>query len=162
MLLKSYFDFFFQRVRMTAAGPKMLKLEVPGLAENRPSVLKGDKIYAQVYTGNSSKTEPVEYEGYVHQIEDSAIIVGFSKRLRDKFVANMQFNIRFTFNRFPNRNMHRASEFISHNPEFTSFVFPQLANGAQNELNQESNVRFFDSKIEQNKEQKLAVMSIVK
>ena len=48
---------------MTAAGPKMLKLEVPGLAENRPSVLKGDKIYAQVYTGNSSKTEPVEYEG---------------------------------------------------------------------------------------------------
>ena len=51
ILLKSYFDFFFQRVRMTAAGPKMLKLEVPGLAENRPSVLKGDKIYAQVYTG---------------------------------------------------------------------------------------------------------------
>ena len=34
--------------------------------------------------------------------------------------------------------------------------------GAKNELNQESNVRFFDSKIEQNKEQKLAVTSIVK
>ena len=36
------------------------------------------------------------------------------------------------------------------------------ANGALNELNQESNVRFFDGKIEQNKEQKLAVTSIVK
>ena len=102
--------------------------------------------------------------GYVHQIEDSAIIVGFSKRLRDKFVSNMQFNIRFTFNRFPNRNMHRSAEFISQNPEFSSFVFPNVPNGGvQNGvLNQESNVRFFDSKIEQNKEQKLAVSSIVK
>ena len=50
-LFSTYICLFFQRVRMTAAGPKMLKLEVPGLAENRPSVLKGDKIYAQVYTG---------------------------------------------------------------------------------------------------------------
>ena len=147
---------------MTAAGPKFLKLEVPGLAENRPSVLKGDKIYAQVYT--SGKIEPIEFEGYVHQIEDSAIIVGFSSKLRNKFVPNMQFNIRFTFNRFPNRNMHRAAEFISHCPEFGSFVFPKVPNGGvQNGvLNQESNVRFFDSKIEQNKEQKLAVSSIVK
>ena len=37
-----------EKVTMTASGAKMLKLEVPGLAENRPSVLKGDKIYAQV------------------------------------------------------------------------------------------------------------------
>ena len=39
-----------EKVTMTASGAKMLKLEVPGLAENRPSVLKGDKIYAQVNT----------------------------------------------------------------------------------------------------------------
>ena len=50
--------FFFQRVKMTAAGPKFLKLEVPGLAENRPSVLKGDKIYAQAgdYTNKLKNT----------------------------------------------------------------------------------------------------------
>ena len=29
----------------------------------------------------------------------------------------MRFNIRFTFNRFPIRNMHRAAEYVSHNPE---------------------------------------------
>ena len=149
---------------MTAAGPKMLRLEVPGLAENRPSVLKGDKIYASVYGNGGSKIEPIEYEGYVHQIEDSAIIVGFSSKLRNKFVNNMLFNIRFTFNRFPNRNMHRAAEFIAHHPEFNSFVFPALENSdvENHELNQVSNVRFFDSKIEANKEQKLAVTSIVK
>ena len=58
--------------------------------------------------------------------------------------------------------MHRAAEFIAQNPEFSSLVFPKLRDGAQNGLNQESNVKFFDSKIEDNKEQKLAVTSIVK
>ena len=68
------------------------------------------------------------YAGYVHQIEDSAIIVGFSKRLRDKFVANMQFNIRFTFNRFPNRNMHRHSDPKINNPirKISHFWAPKL------------------------------------
>ena len=42
------------------------------------------------------------------------------------FTTHSLTNSRFTFNRFPNRNMHRAAEFISHNPEFTSFVFPTL------------------------------------
>ena len=41
-------NYDMEKVTMTASGAKMLKLEVPGLAENRPSVLKGDKIYAQV------------------------------------------------------------------------------------------------------------------
>ena len=36
----------------------------------------------------------------------------------------MRFNIRFTFNRFPIRNMHRAAEFISREAEMKSFVFP--------------------------------------
>ena len=53
-----------ERVTMIAQGSKFLKLDVPGLAENRPSVLKGDKIYAQVYhSSNAEKPEAKEYEG---------------------------------------------------------------------------------------------------
>ena len=53
-----------ERVTMIAQGSKFLKLDVPGLAENRPSVLKGDKIYAQVYhASNAEKPEAKEYEG---------------------------------------------------------------------------------------------------
>ena len=55
-----------ERVTMTVQGSKFLKLDVPGLAENRPSVLKGDKIYAQVYhSSNAEKPEAKEYEGYL-------------------------------------------------------------------------------------------------
>ena len=60
----------------------------------------------------------------MHEVGDSYILVGFSPKLRNRFVANMRFNIRFTFNRFPIRNMHRAAEFISRESEMKSFVFP--------------------------------------
>ena len=36
-----------------AQVPNMLSLEVPGLAENRPSLLKGDKIFARVEDGTA-------------------------------------------------------------------------------------------------------------
>ena len=64
---------------------------------------------------------------YVHQIEDTAVIIGFSPKLRNRFVNNMRFNIRFTFNRFPIRNMHRAAEYVSHNPEMKKLVFPSCS-----------------------------------
>ena len=81
-------------------------------------------IYLYSSSAKAEYPEEKEYEGYVHQVEDSSIIVGFSPKLRNRFVANMKFNIRFTFNRFPIRNMHRAAEFISGKPEMKSFVFP--------------------------------------
>ena len=69
-----------------AQVPNMLSLEVPGLAENRPSLLKGDKIFARVsQTGKGGQTEGKEYEGVVHQILEKQICVGFSKELRDKW-----------------------------------------------------------------------------
>jgi hypothetical protein len=46
-------NFFFQKVTMKDQGI-LLSLEVPGLAENRPSVLKGDRIYVRVY-GSASR-----------------------------------------------------------------------------------------------------------
>lgn len=141
---------------MKAVGDKLLKLEVPGLAENRPSVLKGDKIYAQLHT--ASGIEQVEYEGVVHQVEDSSIIVGFSRKLRSKFIPNMSFNIRFTFNRFPMRNMHRATEFMSQHKEFESFIFPK---SNQREVESQSRLSFFDANIASNQEQSLAVSNIV-
>ena len=122
---------------------------------------------------------------YVHQIEDTAVIIGFSPKLRNRFVNNMRFNIRFTFNRFPIRNMHRAAEYVSHNPEMKKLVFPSCS--ADELLGKvifsvkNSNIfiifltyfyhflgdvkstglAFFDRKIQRNCQQNLAVSSIV-
>ena len=77
--------FFFQKVEMYASGENTLKLEVPGLAENRPSVLKGDKIYVRVYgSGGNLQPEKKEYEGIVHEVQNTSLILGFSQDLRKR------------------------------------------------------------------------------
>ena len=70
---------------MNEFNVNLLSLEVPGLAENRPSVLKGDRIYVRVY-GSAGNQEPEkkEYEGIVHEVENTRILVGFAKDLRKR------------------------------------------------------------------------------
>jgi helicase MOV-10 len=48
---------------LSRAGPRLLALEVPGLAEARPSVMRGDALYVSL-VGDSS----MEYQGYVHMV----------------------------------------------------------------------------------------------
>ena len=142
---------------MTEKGPKFLRLEVPGLSENRPSVLPGDRIYAQVFSDpNQAHPEQHEYEGNVHEVEESAILVGFNAKLRKRFINNMRFNIRFTFNRFPLRNMHRAAEYIAHNPEYSSYVFPTASSEElRSSVTSASGINFFEKDIAQNIEVKI-------
>ena len=58
---------------------RYLTLFVPGLAENRPSVLRGDTVKVKV-TGDPS----VGYEGIVHEVQDSNLLIGFGKKLLQK------------------------------------------------------------------------------
>lgn len=52
--------------------------QVPGVAENRPSVLRGDCL--RVYK-SEDKVEPITvYTGYVHRVELDRVKLGFSKR----------------------------------------------------------------------------------
>jgi hypothetical protein len=48
---------------------------VPGLAERRPSVLKGDLIYIRVSLGKD-KSERIEYEGVVAEVRDTCVWIG--------------------------------------------------------------------------------------
>ena len=54
-------------------------LQVPGLMENRPSVLKGDHLFVSHSSNNADadKTQHCEYKGYVHQVHASKVCLGF-------------------------------------------------------------------------------------
>ncbi|XP_070695391.1 putative helicase mov-10-B.2 [Pempheris klunzingeri] len=133
---------------------RLLVLEVPGVSENRPSVLRGDALLA--YPVGEEK---VKYRGYVHSVQLDSVKLGFNSALLDRFVDGMKFNVEFTINRLTLRVQHRAAElaatyglgevlfpsepaFYSHKPEL-----PQL--------------RLFDSKLQKNPEQYQAVQHIV-
>ncbi|GIL89998.1 hypothetical protein Vretimale_18008 [Volvox reticuliferus] len=75
----------------------LLALEVPGLAENRPSVLKGDRVLVSPSDGSSHGRE---YAGYVHVVEKEEVHLCFADSfLRDVFLEKRRFNVRFTVNR---------------------------------------------------------------
>ena len=72
----------------------LLQLDIPGLAEKRPSVLRGDKMYVTIAAeatldienpGRETK-ESREYEGFVHEIEETRVLLGFSDKLLKRSV----------------------------------------------------------------------------
>uniref|UniRef100_A0A8C1G729 RNA helicase n=1 Tax=Cyprinus carpio TaxID=7962 RepID=A0A8C1G729_CYPCA len=105
--IKKY-DLYGKTMTLDKSNKKLLILKVPGVAENRPSVLRGDKLNVCL---SEDRSQPITvYEGYVHSVELDRVKLGFSKKLLQKFVNNMKFNVEFNINRFPIRLQHRAVE----------------------------------------------------
>ena len=52
---------------------------MPGLAENRPSVLRGDVLFATKILPDGSKDNK-EYKGYVHEVYQEEVAIGFDRR----------------------------------------------------------------------------------
>ncbi|KAK1226927.1 hypothetical protein PQX77_010098 [Marasmius sp. AFHP31] len=80
-------------------------LEVPGLAENRPSILVGDRILVQKH----GSVRGHWFEGGVHIVRKSEVGMKFDP----SFEANPDdlFLVRFKLNRYPLRRAHHAMDF---------------------------------------------------
>ncbi|KAJ3091711.1 hypothetical protein HK102_013708 [Quaeritorhiza haematococci] len=96
---------------------------VPGLAEKRPSVLYGDKVYVSTMGSTGKNTE---WEGYVHRVEQEQVWLQFNNRfLRDIWVRGMKFHVRFTFTRTPLRRCYQGLDLVQSIPK--SLKFPSAA-----------------------------------
>nr|ALD16257.1 Moloney leukemia virus 10-like 1-like protein [Macrostomum lignano] len=104
------------------AGPgrQYLALEVPGLAEGRPSLLFGDKVRArpnaslqQLEALNSRPADP-GYEGYVHELRCSQALLKFHPHLHSALAQTLlsqspcTFSVQFCVNRTGYRRCHHA------------------------------------------------------
>ncbi|XP_074500385.1 putative helicase mov-10-B.2 [Sebastes fasciatus] len=133
---------------------KLLILEVPGVSENRPSVLRGDVLLAR-----PAGEKGVKYRGYVHSVQLESVKLGFSSKLLDRFIDGMKFHIEFTINRLTLRLQHRAAE-LAATFRLEKVLFP--AAPADSSLQDEPpRLSLFDYKLERNPEQYLAVRHIV-
>lgn len=134
------------------SNKKLLILKVPGVAENRPSVLRGDQLLAYP-VGETKK----KYQGYVHSVQLDNVKLGFSSELLNIFIKGMKFNIEFTINRLTLRIQHRAAEFAVKN-KLGPVLFPTAPLSTAPPL---PRLTLFDRKLEQNPEQYRAVQHIV-
>ncbi|XP_035512110.1 putative helicase mov-10-B.1 [Morone saxatilis] len=134
---------------------KLLVLEVPGVSENRPSVLRGDALL--VYPVGDNKG--VKYRGYVHSVQLDQVKLGFGSALLDRFIDGMEFNVEFTVNRVTLRLQHRAAE-LAVKYRLGKVLFPD-APAFPSQETELPKLRLFDSKLEKNLEQYQAVQHIV-
>lgn len=152
--IKKY-DLYNQTMTQDKTNKKLLVLKVAGVAENRPSVLRGDQLNVFV-SGDKSKPITV-YEGFVHRVELERVKLGFSKKLLQRFLPNMKFDVEFNINRFPIKLQHRAVQLAAHHG-LGGVLFPTDHNITQTEL---PHFRMFNKDLEKNPEQKAAVQHIL-
>uniref|UniRef100_A0A8B9UU17 RNA helicase n=1 Tax=Anas zonorhyncha TaxID=75864 RepID=A0A8B9UU17_9AVES len=137
---------------------ELLVLDVPGVAENRPSVLRGDHLFVSLSSERDS-SPLVQYKGYVHDVELEKVRLGFSSKLKSKFVNKLKFDVTFTFSRLPLQVQHRAAA-LSMQQGLASLLFPS-ASCNKPLTSGPCQPRWFDSKLQKNEEQRRAVMNIV-
>lgn len=83
---------------LVPSGRGFLKLNVPGLAEKRPSVLRGDHLFARAL-GQL-------WKGWVHRVEREDVLIKFHRRLPAH--ARLSAEISFSFARTQLQIAHRA------------------------------------------------------
>ncbi|XP_054251935.1 helicase MOV-10 [Indicator indicator] len=136
----------------------LLVLNVPGVAENRPSVLKGDHLFVHL-SSERDHSPLVQYKGYVHGVELESVRLGFSTKLQKKFVKNLRFDVTFTFSRLPLQVQHRAVD-LAMRRGLANLLFPS-ASCHQPFLTGTFQPRWFDRKLQSNEEQCRAVTHIL-
>ncbi|XP_034539182.1 putative helicase mov-10-B.1 isoform X2 [Notolabrus celidotus] len=149
------YDLKNQTMTKDPSNKKLLILNVPGVAENRPSVIRGDCLKV---SGSEDTVQPItQYCGYVHRVELDSVKLGFSKKFLQIFVSNMKLDVEFTLNRLTLRLQHRAVEMaVKHQLE--EVLFPSETAGANLPM---PKLRMCNSQVGKNPQQKAAVQHIV-
>lgn len=94
-----------------------LILPVPGLAEGRPSLLRGDRLYLQ------SERRSTKYEGYISDVREYDILIRLHESLHDSDLDGLKFDVSFHSNRTPFRRCHHSVDEIANSP-LKLTVFP--------------------------------------
>ena len=97
-----------------SGGGATLRLRVPGLAEARPSVMRGDKVLVR---GASTSGQ---FEGVVHGVELETLVLRFAPKFHGNHVAGQRYHVRFTLRRSPMLLAHAALGAAPH----TEVLFP--------------------------------------
>lgn len=128
-------------------------LEVEGLAEKRPSVLRGDKILIR-----PSEDQNIIYESFVKNIMDCQIqLTDIDESFNNLYNEDSLFDVHFIMSRVPMERMHNAiSKVFTSNQNSRVFPVPSKKQVALKMIPQ-----YYNKLIQKNEEQRSAVQHIV-
>ncbi|KAH9930534.1 P-loop containing nucleoside triphosphate hydrolase protein [Epithele typhae] len=140
-------------VKFRRESGRLHTVNVPGLAEKRPSVVVGDIILAQALR-KADSTGPT-HRGFVHIVRNEDICVSF----HSSFDGASRYNIRFEYNRIPLRRQHQALSVPSLSAQ--RLLFPHLDDQGILSTPQPDNITTFNPLVALNSAQLQAVKLIV-
>ncbi|KAL9450709.1 hypothetical protein AB3S75_012441 [Citrus x aurantiifolia] len=93
-------------VTMRRKGPHLLALDVPGLAERRPSLVHGDFVFVKLAAANADAKKV--HQGSIYRVEADEVILKFAKEFHTQHRNDSLYNVSFTYNRINMRRMYQA------------------------------------------------------
>jgi len=140
-------------------GQSLYSLHVPGLAESRPSVLRGDSLRIKVNGGKC-------YQGYVTRIEQENVKISFHQSFDSTFIPGLHVDVRFSFSRMNVRLCHQALKLcVEGNVIADQIIFPESINNTRlltplNAISHCSQLKLYNRNL--NIEQQTAVLGVLR
>lgn len=132
-----------------------LGIEILGLAERKPSIMKGDMVIVKdIWDANSP-----QYEGYIHIIKGNLVLLKFHQRFHESY-SGSDVSIEFHFSRSTYRKAHQAINLAISNLG-AELLFPSRILSRPFQVSHESiqSIKWFNENL--NLEQKAAVTNIL-
>ncbi|KAM5569455.1 putative RNA helicase SDE3 [Rosa sericea] len=124
-LEESMRSYDMEYVSLRRRGYHYLSLEVPGLAERRPSLVQGDHVFAKL-SEYADDTTLDPYQGFIHHVEADEVYLKFAQDFhRDHRDGNL-YNVQFTYNRVSMRRVYQATDAAAELDR--GFLFPSESN----------------------------------
>ncbi|XP_059632488.1 probable RNA helicase SDE3 [Cornus florida] len=102
-------DYGMESVPMRKSGTQFLRLEVPGLAEKRPSLVRGDHIFANLASVDENDSSPPS-QGFIHHVEAEEVLLKFDDQFHLCHRNANLYNVQFTYNRVSMKRLYQAVE----------------------------------------------------
>ncbi|KAI3730261.1 hypothetical protein L1987_61430 [Smallanthus sonchifolius] len=112
-----------QNVTFKTKG-KFLTLQVPGLAERRPSLVTGDLIIAKPVSHNEHNMPPL-YKGHIFRVEAEEVLLQFHEDLHGFHSEGDRYDVQFEYNRLSMRRLYQALE--ASGKLDREFLFPEFS-----------------------------------
>ncbi|KAM1216197.1 probable RNA helicase SDE3 [Malus sylvestris] len=104
-LEESMRSYDMEGVPLRKRGQQYLSLEVPGLAERRPSLVQGDFVFAKLeYEDERS----LPYKGHIYRVEADDVYLKFAPEFHSHHRDGNLYKVQFTYNRISMRRLYQA------------------------------------------------------
>lgn len=148
-----------ENVKLRYKAGDVLELFVPGLAEKRPSVVKGDLIEIKAHGDHTS------YQGIIQRLADRSVDIFFLDHdIIDQIKRNpdLEMDVRFILGRIHFERMHAGVEQVVEN-QYVNSLFPDKALAAKPAklAYNLTEAELFNKQIYNNNEQRTAVINIL-